>query len=150
MLDFDYPSHYAELIESITWDIELPTGMSGFFAESGIAQELDPEKRGTQRRIVRMKGLMTIENALPMIQREHRFVGVYTKDFSKDGCGLISPIQWFPEETVRLVLPTFWLTLRVSCCRKLGDNCFHIGLQLLNRRNPERAAFIQAGKFLRS
>lgn len=150
MLDFDYPSHYAGLIESIDWRIQLPSTMNGFFAESGIVEELDREKRQAQRRIVRLKGAMMIERALPMISRGNRFIGVYTKDFSKDGCGLLSSIQWFPEETVRLVLPTFWLTLRVHYCQKLGENCFHVGLKLLNRHDPDRAAFIRNGKFVRS
>lgn len=150
MLDFDYPIHYAGLIESINWNIQLPSALKGFFDESGIAEECSPEKRGAQRRIVRMKGALVIDRGLPMISREKRFIGVYTKDFSKDGCGILSPIQWFPEEVVRLVLPTFWLKLRVNCCQKLGNNCFQIGLELLNRRDPDRAAFIHQGKFVRS
>ncbi len=149
MLDFDYPNHYAGLIRAVDWEIELPAQWSEFFSETGIVSDLTPERRGKQRRIVRMRGLMSIDRPLPAIERRKRFFGVYTKDFSKDACGVVTPFQLYPEELVRLVLPTFWLDLRVVRCHRETKACFDTGFELLHRHDPDRSAFISGGNFLK-
>jgi hypothetical protein len=148
MLDFDYPKHYAELINKVTWSIELPTQWTDYFGQSGLVDDKFPEKRGTQRRIVRLRGLLCVERALPAIPRDSHLIGVYTKDFSKDSCGMLIPIQLYPEEQVRLILPTFWLSLKVVRNKRETATCYDTGLQLLGRHDPDRSAFILGGNFL--
>ncbi|MCM2372696.1 PilZ domain-containing protein [Aporhodopirellula aestuarii] len=149
MLDFDYPVHYAGLIQQVSWDIELPEQWNEFFTETGVVAVVDPDRRDKQRRIVRMRGLMSIDRPLPSIKREKRFFGVYTKDFSKDACGVVTPFQLYPKERVRLVLPTFWLELRVVRCHRETSTCFDTGFALVRRHDPDRSAFISGGNFLK-
>ncbi|EMI53054.1 hypothetical protein RSSM_05518 [Rhodopirellula sallentina SM41] len=127
----------------------MPSAWDEFFSETGVVTNLDPERRGKQRRIVRLKGLMAIDQPLPSIARRKYFFGVYTKDFSKDACGVVTPFQLFPEERVRLVLPTFWLELRVVRCHRETKTCFDTGFELLHRHDPHRSAFISGGNFLK-
>jgi len=149
MLDFDYSKHFADIVQTISWDIKLPEDWSDFFEQSGVAPQIGPERRGNQRRLVRVRGLMCFDQPLPSIEREQRLFGVYTKDFSKKSCGLVSPIELYPEEEVRLILPTFRLKLRVAAARRRSQNCYEIGLILLNRFDPDRSAFISGGHFLK-
>ena len=142
MLDLDYSIHYADLVGTTDWKIELPEDQKDFFLQSGIVSTVNPEHRASQRRIVRVRGLMILETRLPSIPRERQWLGVYTKDFSKDSCGLVSPMQWFPEEIVRLILPTFWLLLKVERCRRWNHHCYDVGLALLQRHDPNPNAFV--------
>lgn len=149
MLDFDYSNHYASVVQAMQWQIQLPPTDEDFFSQSGLTKETTPDRRGTQRRNVRLRGLMVSEQALPSLKRDRQLVGVYTKDFSKDGVALISPVEWFPEESVRLILPSFWLSLKVERCIRLHSHCYEIGLSLSQRHDPDRAAFIHSGRFLK-
>jgi hypothetical protein len=53
---------------------------------------------------------------------------IYTKDASPKGVALLTPIQIFPQERLKLVLrdhPTMDLELRR--CRRVGPNCYECG-----------------------
>jgi len=129
-------------MNAIAWSLELPEHWTNFFTETGIVHSLNPEKSGKQRRIVRIRGFVFWEKMLPSVPRDQRPIGVYTKDFSKDACGLVAPLQLFPEERLRLLLPTFWLRLRVVRCVRQTASCFEVGLQLVSRHDPDSAAFM--------
>jgi len=150
MLDFDYPQYYAEVVRSTTWSIELPEYWSEFFEQTGIVAGKSVERREKQRRIVRTCGLLYIDAPLPAIPREPGPIGVYTRDFSNDACGIVSPIELYPDEEVRLVLPTFWLQLRVVRTHRKTSTCYEVGLELLRRHDPSRSAFIVGGRFMRA
>jgi len=81
----------------------------------------------------RTKGLLLPEGQLPAFPREANHIGIYTNDFSRNSFGIVSPIQFWPEEVVRILLPTFWMSGRVVRARYLGPNCFEIGCMLICR-----------------
>ena len=147
MLDFNYPQHYAEVVRATEWKIDLPEAWEDYFHESGVALVNYCDQRQAQRRIVRTCGLLYFEKALPSFPRAFHPVGIFTRDFSKNACGILSPVELFPEEEVRLILPTFWLQLRVVRAYRHQANCFEIGLRLLHRNSPCRDAFVVGGRF---
>ncbi|MEO9594397.1 PilZ domain-containing protein [Rhodopirellula bahusiensis] len=147
MLDFDYPECYAEVVRATNWEIDLPEDWEDFFLETGVAPMNYRDQRQTQRRIVRTCGLLYFEKSLPSLSRDLNPLGIYTRDFSKSACRIISPIELFPEEEVRLILPTFWLQLRVVRVSRHRSNCFEIGMRLLNRNSPSRDAFVLGSRF---
>lgn len=146
MLDIDYPQNFARLMQQTDWAITLPEDWDSFFAESGVVNQPFGEQRHSQRRIVRARGLMTIDEPLPAIARQPEMIGIYTRDFSKDSCGLITPIELYPEEKMRLILPTFWLTVRVVRCRRHNAHCYEVGAELLRRHDADRRAFVIDGR----
>ena len=77
----------------------------------------------------------------PTLDISDSAVGIYTRDFSCAGIGLVSPIQLFPEERVRLVLPTFWLQMRIIRARRLNPLCYDIGGTLIRRYGATPNAF---------
>ena len=136
MLENDYSSKFSELIKSVSWDIELPIEWSGFFHERGEVPCYTEDERNNQRLKVRTHGLMLFEGSLPFRPRSGDPFGVYTRDFSRQGCGLLSSFELFPTEKIRIALPTFWVQLEVVRARRITSKCFEIGTTLIKRHDP--------------
>lgn len=141
MLELDYSSRFSEVIQSLPRDIELPEDWSNFFKQRGSSGSCPDDERANQRMIVRAHCVMWIDRSLPFLMRGHDPVGVYTCDFSRQGCGFLSPFQLFPEERVRIALPTLWVRLRVVRARRIGRRCFEIGAALVEQHDPELSVF---------
>jgi len=133
MLDKDYSSSLNKLIAQTTWEIKLPPHMEDFFQESKTSHSMPSDRRGGMRIRARTKALLWPEVQLPDFPREDKFIGVFTNDFSRNSFGIISPTQFWPGEVVRILLPTFWMSGRVSRVRYIGPNCFEIGCTLIRR-----------------
>ncbi|EMI15655.1 hypothetical protein RMSM_07420 [Rhodopirellula maiorica SM1] len=124
------------------WDIQLPVELSDYFASNGEASNSFPtDERSNQRISIRTRGLLWSDVALPFCPRPNRPIGIYTRDFSRTGAGFLSSVQFFPEEELRVVLPTFWVRVRVTRVRRLGEACFEIGTILLHKYSPSLDAF---------
>ncbi len=142
MLEDDYSTRFAELIESIGFDIELPIEWSDYFEQRGEVASFVEDQRTNQRLMIRTHGLMWFDQSLPFLSREDRVFGVYTRDFSRLGCGFLTPFELYPEERVRIILPTFWVQLHVVRARRITSKCYEIGASLLHRNDPHMRAFI--------
>ncbi len=145
MLEIDYSTRFGDLIQSVDWDIELPQEWADYFDQRGdVAAYLDDERQN-QRMRVRTHGLLWFDHSLPFLRRDGSVVGIYTRDFSRQGCGFLMPFELYPEERVRIVLPTFWVHLRVARSRRITSKCYEIGAKLLQRHDPDAQAFAPAG-----
>ena len=136
MLENDYPTGFSELIQSVSWDIELPIEWAGFFHERGEVPCYTEDERNNQRLKVRTHGLMYFEQSLPFRPRDSGPIGVYTRDFSRQGCGFLSPFELFPGEQIRIALPTFWVQVEVVRARRITSKCYEIGTTLIKRHDP--------------
>lgn len=141
MLEFDYSTRLAELIRSIDWQIRLPPDWDDFFGDKGVASSCHDDRRRHQRMNVRTPGLMWFAKTLPNFPREAEPVGIYTRDLSRRGLGLVTPTQLYPEEILRIVLQTFWLEVRVVSCRRVAEACFIVGAELVKQYPPGPEAF---------
>jgi hypothetical protein len=141
MLEGDYPTQFGELIQRAGWDIELPIEWSSYFEERGETTTFLDDQRRNQRLKIRTHGLLWVEHTLGFRSRPDRFMGIYTRDFARHGCGFLAEYELFPEERVRIVLPTFWVQLLVVRSRRITSKCYEIGGQLLHRHDPHRLAF---------
>ncbi|MEZ6088150.1 MAG: hypothetical protein R3C05_09035 [Pirellulaceae bacterium] len=107
MLEKSYAQLLEELIASLDWNIELVEGRQAFFAEKGpVASNELLGRRAAHE--TRANGVLYYEETLPAFPRSTDPVPIYTKDFSKSGVGFVASRQFLPEETVRIILPTFW------------------------------------------
>lgn len=141
MLDDDYQTQFGSLIETLSFDIELPREWASYFDERGeITSYLDDE-RHNQRLKIRTHGILRSENTFPFCERGDDPIGVYTRDFSAHGAGFLAPFEIFPEERVRIMLPTFWIQLLVVRTRRLTNKCFEVGGSLVARHDPTPLAF---------
>ncbi|WP_153557056.1 hypothetical protein [Roseimaritima sediminicola] len=141
MLGGDYPQLLARLIARTEWTIQLPEHQVRFFEESGPAPALAADDRRGGRIRVRTRALAILEQTLPAIPRAVEAIGIYTSDFSRTGFGFVTDRQFFPEESVRILLPSFWMRVRVVRSRRLGPGCFENGTLLCERIDPSVEAF---------
>lgn len=133
MLDQDYSNKLCKLMDQTSWKIELPTRMEDFFQKNNHSHSMPSDRRGGQRMRARTRGVLLPEVQLPAFPREGKHIGIYTNDFSRNSFGIISPIQFWPEEVIRILLPTLWMSGRVVRVRYLGPHCFEIGCMLICR-----------------
>ena len=141
MLDEDYKKQFNQVVDQTEFAIELPAQWQNYFAERGEIPSFADDKRGSQRLKVRTHGLMWFEKSLPFLSRQPGVRGVYTKDFSRHGVGVLCDTQLFPEEQLRILLPTFWIRVRVVRARRLTSRCYEIGNELIERLDPCEEAF---------
>lgn len=141
MLDIDYPTQFGEMIGSTRCDIELPLEWSGYFEERGEVPSFANDERSNQRLKIRTHGILTFEQSVPFCQRADDPVVIYTRDFSRHGCGFLAAFQLYPEELVRIALPTFWVQLKVVRARRITSKCYEMGAALTSRHDPSPEAF---------
>ena len=141
MLEIDYSTQLGELIQSIDWNIELPVECSDYFEQRGEIASYAEDERHNQRLKIRTHGIMWFESSLPFRPRPADPIGIYTRDFSRQGAGFLAPFEIYPEERVRIALPTFWVQLHVVRARRITSKCYEIGAMLMQRNDPGADAF---------
>jgi hypothetical protein len=141
MLELDYSMRLETLIQSLDWQIQLPPIWSNFFDEVGKSSTVPNDERQNVRKRVRTLGVMHFDKQLPSIPRPHTPIGIYSRDFSRRGCGFVSPFQVYPQEIVRLIMPTFWIRLLICRARRIGPCCYEIGGELIEQNLPSPIAF---------
>ena len=141
MLEEHYSAKFHELIHSISWDIELPVEWVGYFDDRGEIASYSDDERNNQRLKIRAHGVLGFERDLPFRPRTTEPIGIYTRDFSRSGMGFLAPLEIYPGEQVRIVLPTFWLQLEVVRARRITSKCYEIGARLVRRHDPSLDAF---------
>jgi len=141
MLEFNYSKQLGSLIQNLDWRIQLPPDWDMFFEEAGTCAPMVGDERSNSRMRIRTHAALHHETTLPSVPRRAESVGVYIRDFSRRGCGLISPVQMYPEESVRILLATFWIRLKVVRSRRVGPSCYEVGGELTQRNQPSPEAF---------
>lgn len=107
------------------WDatevkVQLPAAVRvAFFDKKGPMPLYYENSRGYHRYFLRAKAVLKCG--------EVKF-GSYTKDVSRQGIGLLSPVQLFPLDRVKLQLPNgSEMHLEITRCRRVDQGCFDCG-----------------------
>lgn len=141
MLDSHYTDRFSQLVKQVDWTIQLPDPWDDFFTEHGEGNQFVGDVRQHRRLKARSYGVAWIGQAWAAVERPAGPLGIYTRDFSQRGCGLLAPVEIYPEEVIRVVLPTFWMTLQVVRCRRVNGNCYDVGSALVRQYVPSDEAF---------
>ena len=145
MLEKNYQRRLGRLISKTPGAIEMPECLNRFFEESGPIPSCENERRHESRTRVRTRGILIPESWLPAFPRHRQPALIYTRDFSRTGFGCLSHEQYFPGETVRVLLATFWMQIEIRRCRRLGASRFELGAALLHQHAPSDEAFVVDG-----
>ena len=133
---------YASLLHSLNWKIAIPEEWSDYFEVTGRPAVFADDQRLNQRLGIRICRVMWFEKSIPIRPRTNAPVGIYTRDFSRQGTGFISLCEIYLEEQVRIVLPTFWVQVRVARTRRINSRCYEVGAILLLQHDPDEKAFL--------
>ena len=141
MLDQDYSVRFESLVGQTDYDIKLPPQWEHYFRERGQTPTYPNDQRGTQRLKVRTRGLLWSESHPAFCVRPSGPIGIYTRDFARQGVGVLIAIEIYPEDVLRIALPTFWLRVKVKRVRRRTDRCYEVGCGLIQRFDPDLEAF---------
>ncbi len=121
MLDISHAAEIGDLWDELESKAVLPTVPEDFFGKSGpkSSPKTIDEQRAFERHYLRCQAV---------IRYDSNTYGVYMKDCSRAGMGLVSPVQLFPCERIQLWMnPQRSYSLEVIRCRRLGVNCYECG-----------------------
>jgi hypothetical protein len=141
MLGTDYSELFRALTRQVEWNVEIPGDRERFFRETGHIPSVPDEDRRSPRLRVRTQCLVVPEEPLPAFPRGREPVSAYTADLSRHGIGFLSALQFLPEETVRILLPVFWMQVKIVRGRRLSTNCYAGCGLLLRKHPPDLSAF---------
>lgn len=110
----------ADVWEAVEARVQLPVALrSSFFDKSGPMPTHHENNRSYHRYFMRAKAVL---------KRGDAKLGIYTKDVSRQGIGLLSPVQLMPLDAVELILPDgSQLNLKIARCRRIDRECFECG-----------------------
>ena len=121
----------ARWICSLPCHVQLPQKLRDEFEKSGAAPVPSDDVRRHRRiycRGEKHRAALGLRRSLPALARETAWQGVYTGDFSKQGCSFLHATILYPGERLRLILLTgATRTIEVAWCRRLDKNCYSIG-----------------------
>lgn len=113
----------AELWRSVEECAQLPPGAGeDYFQRVGIMPTAFDERRRHRRFHYRGPGVLRAGG------NESVLLGVFCRDISRNGLGLIAPRQLLPLQQARLIVSESQnFDLRVRWCARLGEQCFQVG-----------------------
>jgi hypothetical protein len=120
MLDLDNGKKLMDdLWNATSAKVELPEStMRQFFAARGAEPVRSDNQRTYHRYYMRGKAVL---------KRGQTMLGTYTKDVSRQGVAFLSPVALLPKERVKLRVPAAELTLVVTRCRRIEQDCYECG-----------------------
>ena len=110
--------------------VQLPSGMSNFFNETGYIGSIIGEQRSSARLRVRCEATIQSTYTPPFLIRTETRGRVLVKDISRSGIGILFHQQMYPTERFWIELKHRRLHVTVMRCRKLGAACFEVGASI--------------------
>jgi hypothetical protein len=144
MLDVDSrPGEIAKWIYALPCRVQLPAKLREEFEKNGVGGLPSDDVRRHRRiycRGEKHRAALELRQTMPALARERAWHGVYTNDFSKQGCSLLHSGNLYPGERFRLILLTgVERTIEVAWCRRLDKSCFQVGTQFVESGTPPEA-----------
>jgi len=125
----------AHWIYSLPCHVQLPPKLRDAFEKTGTAPLPATDVRRCRRvhcRGEKQRAALGLGQSLPALTRDSTWHGVYTNDFSKQGCSFLHSAILYPGERLRLILLTgVERAIEVAWCRRLDEYCYAIGAQFI-------------------
>jgi hypothetical protein len=136
MLDVDSrQGEIAQWIYALPCHVQLPRKLRDEFEKTGAVPVPADDVRRHRRvhcRGEKHRAALELRQTLPALGRETAWQGVYTSDFSKQGCSFLHGAVLYPGERLRLILLTgAQRTIEVAWCRRLDRTCYAVGAQFI-------------------
>lgn len=126
-VDFD---QRRQLIEGVPCRVRIPADWTHLVEDEGCAPARVADFRAGMRYRVCRRAVVEVRGGLPAFERTKGYFGAIVQDFSRHGMGILYHEQLFPEERLRILMPSMSLEARVVRCRRCGPDCYALGLSL--------------------
>jgi hypothetical protein len=129
--------NFDELINEYPLSLAIPPQVQLELRQRGPISTCDKDVRVAPR--FRCKGPAVLEwiespSGLPL---QFPTTQVIVKNLSRTGLSVLADRQWFPEQVVKIHLPSAVVLAKVVRARRLGSRCFDIGFRIVNYRIQE-------------
>lgn len=123
---------FEQLLESVEMRIELTESLEkSLHSERGATHTNPFELRGASRFRCFGECIATLAaDSFKMPGQESQSRAI-VRDLSRNGVGLISHQQWFPEQGIELQLENAVVLTRVARTRRLAPLCYEVGLTIV-------------------
>ena len=120
---------YKQLSESLSMRIQLTDGLRlTLSSERGPTNPNLFELRGTSRFRCCGNCVVTLSpDSFQIPGQDHQSLSI-VRDISRKGIGIIAHQQWYPEQSLELILATATVEARVARVRRAGPFCYEVGL----------------------
>lgn len=109
--------------EAVEQKTRLPEDFEAFRAPRGPTPLQFDTRRAYRRFFLRHKAILN---------RQETLLAVYTKDVSRQGIGILTPVQLLPRERVQLRLPSgVEYQLEIARCRRVVAGCYECGTRFV-------------------
>jgi hypothetical protein len=126
-IDFD---QRQQLIARAPCKVRLPPDVAKLLgAGSQAVAQTNNSRAGVRYKALR-RAAVQLQGGLPAFPCDGSLVGTIVQDFSRESMGILYHEQLFPEERLRLWMPSLSLEAKVIRCRRRGPQCYEIGLAL--------------------
>ena len=134
MLATKNESNFNELINEHPLSLAIPPHVQLELRQRGPISTCDGDVRVAPR--FRCKGPAVLEwiespSGLPL---QFPTTQVIVRNLSRTGFSVLADRQWFPEQVVKIHLPSAVVLAKVVRARRLGSRCYDIGFRIVNYR----------------
>jgi hypothetical protein len=130
----------ARWIFSLPCHVQIPEKLRDDFEKTGAGSVPAADVRRHRRvycRGEKHRAALGLKQSLPALARLSAWQGIYTGDFSKQGCGFLHSAILYPGERLPLILLTgSQRMIEVAWCRRLGKNCYVVGARFVESPAP--------------
>ncbi len=126
--------NFSELITAHPLSLAIPPQVQLELRQRGPISTCDEDVRVAPR--FRCKGPAVLEwiespSGLPL---QFPTTQVIVRNLSRTGFSVLADRQWFPEQMVKIYLPSAVVLAKVVRARRLGSRCYDIGFRIVNYR----------------
>ncbi len=119
---------FQRALRDLPFNVQIPRSKLEALGKSGHAATIHNDQRRHVRFRQLERGIVRCGSTFPSIQRSSELTVCLVISLSREGVGLLYPMQLFPKERFALRMEgSKQMLLTVARCRKLGPNCFEIG-----------------------
>ena len=109
--------------DAVALKTDLPEDFESFRAARGPAPLAFDTRRAYRRFFLRNKAILETGDVS---------LAIYTKDVSRQGIGVLTPVQLLPKTKVRLRLPAGDIyQLEIARCRRIAAGCYECGTRFV-------------------
>lgn len=128
---------FEELLKHHPIDFVVPDRVRAEMQRNGMANTVSGDCRGAPRFRTQGPAILSWIRSPEALQKPQATRQVIIRDISKNGVGLLTSTEWFPEQIARLQFAVGEMEIKIMRARRVGPGCFEVGARVLRFEKRE-------------